>query len=180
VVLIELALTALSQPDGLSEALGQEMADAMVAVCASAFAVEAIIGAIARIAIPQIAAKWEKPGQLPKTAGRVREVLKSAIGSQPAAHAIADRWEPVYEYRSKAVHFLETPAAPAAHPVGTNTAPENVRYNAEAARGATELLLDTLRAFRDDPKPAITKWSSDFTKAIAGLERSWGDLSLSP
>jgi hypothetical protein len=157
---------------GLSEALGEETADAMVALCAAAFAVEAVISAVARIVIPTLAQKWETAGQLPKAIGRVREVLKNAISTQATANALADRWEPVLAARSAAVHFLETRATPEPHPLGTNTAPEHVRYRLESAEVATSLLLDTLRALRGDPKPAMSKWAKDFAAAVERLELS--------
>jgi hypothetical protein len=165
---------------GLSEALSEETADAMVAVCGAAFAIEAVISAIARIVIPAIARKWETPGKLPKAASRVREVLKNAITAQATANVLADRWEPVLAARSAAVHFLETPAAPAPHPLGTNTGPEYVRYSLETAKEATSLLLDTLRALRDDAKPSMAKWGKDFTLTISRLEQLWTTVDPSP
>ncbi len=166
-----------------SEALGTEAAESMASICATVFALEAMVSAVGRLVmLPCTINKWESPGQAPKTVNRVREVLKNAIVQQKLASTLATQWETVILDRNAAVHFLESPGSPEPHPVGTNVAPENARYTLETAKGAVGLLFDTLHGGRDHPKPDAAGWSTDFGPAIVELGHRWTstDMSATP
>jgi hypothetical protein len=165
------ALTAANAVPETTTTLADETRDSLVAVCAAAFALDSLIGAVQRVVMPQaIVAKWESgEGRRGKAIGRVREVLKLSTDSA-TADRLADQWEEILEARGEAAHFLERPGVPEWHPIGSNVSPEDAKYRVETAQAAVSLLLETLRALRDQPKSKLRQWATEQSGPIFILE----------
>jgi hypothetical protein len=153
--------------------LGDETAYGMVAICASAFAMEGLLGAWTPLAMPaETIAAWSRPGNKTKASERVLQVLKHSMVDQRKAEELASHWPPVLESRGDAAHFLEAPKAPVPHPSGTNTSPEDERYCLENGRAAVHLLRETHEAVASHPKPKIRGWA----EAQAHVAVLWSDV----
>jgi hypothetical protein len=162
--------------------LGRETAEAVLAICSASFAMDALIGAWARLVMdPAIVSKWESPNaKSPMLASRTLEVLKRSVENSAAASSFAQQWKSVFDRRNAVVHYAEQPGSPVPHPAGIGkTAEVNAIYCQENATAAVDLLMTTLDAIASAAKPKLTKWLSDFSPTLQQLrDKKNADLQL--
>lgn len=58
------------------------------------------------------------------------------------------------------------------HPVGTNTAPEDIQYSFEKAREAVLLLRETHEAMTKQPKPSMRDWAA----TQVDVQQFWAEI----
>jgi hypothetical protein len=124
---------------GTERSLLVEMLPAMVAIVASADAIDALHADIA----PYL--EREADPRQPNT--KWGYMLTTFQGGYRAAN----HWHPEFEWlfgtRGKAVHYIAETSALVRHPVlPTNVAPANATFSAKSATRAVDLLLDVLKA----------------------------------
>jgi hypothetical protein len=140
-------------------ALGRETKAAMIAISASAHAIDAWFGAVAVLIDP---ARYDQPrSRGPRRRFEVLEMLKRGFTLRAKAHRWRDEIDWLFTIRDDAVHFKEADRDTALHPTGTGTSAENVTYSVESATRAVELLRDVLETCRVTPKktyPALIRY----------------------
>jgi hypothetical protein len=156
----------------ISQWMGREFEASLVAVAASAHALDALYGSTV---IPaSIRAEWKEKGT--KRHGKIREALKRVFSTGPVNTEWVKQFGWLFDLRDAAAHAEESPKAPADHPLGTRTAPEYVEYSTESATRAVTFVLSVLRWCIDHPKADISA-SVDWTKAhrttVENLEEQW-------
>jgi hypothetical protein len=155
-----------------AEILGRETAEATLAICSAAFAMDALVSAWTQLLMdPEVIIKWTaKDTSAPALKKRAREVLKRAIGHK-AAMLLANNWEVVFLQRNEVVHFGEEPGSPVPHPAGIgNTAKVNAVYSMENAIEAVDLLMTTLDQVAAADQTRLRKWISDFASTLNELK----------
>jgi hypothetical protein len=156
-----------------SEAIGEEMEAAVVAVCAAVFAVEAIVKSVAKLVIAEdVRRDWKRNPRRYSISTRMRETFTAALTDPALADILATRWNPLVQDRNAAVHFDEELRPLELHPSGlTHTAAESVTYSAERAQGAVSLLAETLIGLQDHHVDTVTSWASGQTALIEELHQ---------
>jgi hypothetical protein len=145
------------------EHLERETREAMIALSASAHAIDGFYGDTRQmIDVPAATVeKWKENGT--KRPGRILETLKTgfAIGSH------ASRWagelQRLHDLRDAALHHNPSDHPPSAHPGGyTETSKEVATYTREAAVWASDLALEILTTCLTSPResnPEIKVWA---------------------
>lgn len=90
-------------------------------------------------------------------------------------------FEWLFDLRDAAEHPEESPKPSIPHPLGTNTAPEQVDYSMEIATRAVELALSVLRWCIDHPRRNLTnavQWAEVNKSTVSKLEIEWSDGRL--
>jgi hypothetical protein len=138
-----------------SNALGKEFAASLVAVTASAIAVEALYGELKYLVPPQNLDKRERPNEQYKT---VRNTLALAFGlDEPDKQRLGAKLKDLFERRNDAVHPYSEALPPAPHPSGVYTTVELARlFNADTSRKAVDCALYVLAIAAAPPQP--TRW----------------------
>jgi hypothetical protein len=156
---------AAGRPLGL--ALSAETRAAMVAMSASAHALDAVYGAVkARLpAAREGDTRWSN----------VLEMLKR--GFEIRGDAGGGRWarefEWLFDVRDAAVHFKESQNPTEPHPLGTRTGRENVTYSLEPAERAVLLMFEVLDVCTSSPRdshPTIVEWATAMHPVIDQLK----------
>jgi hypothetical protein len=149
-----------------------EFEAAVVAVAASAHALDALYGST--VIPPVVRARWvEKDTKRP---GKIREALKLVFATGPMNTPWVSEFKWLFDLRDAAVHAEEIPKASVPHPVGTNTASEQVDYSTESATRAVELALSVLRWCVDHPRQNLAdavQWSEVNKITVSKLETEW-------
>ncbi|MEU7865040.1 hypothetical protein [Nonomuraea sp. NPDC049141] len=158
--------------DSWSGHLTQEFNAAIVAVAGSAHALDALYGSAA------VPASIRAPflGKGTKRHGKIREALKAIYNTGPVNTFWNREFEWLFELRDAAAHAEEKPRPPVSHPLGTNTAYEQVAYSAESALRAASFALSVLRRCADFPRPTVSEsvaWASAHRRAVDDLEQRW-------
>jgi len=157
-------------PENLHGRLLQNEADAgLVAICAAAFAVEALSRELAELVNlpPATLAAWQrKPPQADKL---VMELLKLAVDPKGLVAGWKRELSWLFGVRGGAVHYQGVTEPAQAHPVGMNVSVAQVTYSTENSRRAVDLLLGMLKRCRDKPKPPARQWSHDMRVTIDEL-----------
>jgi len=163
----ELELAAAENRDGLM--LQREADAALVAICAAAFALEALTRELDDlITLPSdVQAAWQDTP--PPAARKVLELLKLAVDPRGLVELWTRELGWLFAVRGAAVHYegLNEPTQP--HPVGINVSVAQVTYSPENATRAVDLLLGVLERCRDRPKPAVHGWSQSIRHAFDEL-----------
>lgn len=153
----------------VAHALSREHTAALVAVSASAHALDAIYGQLVTDAI-----KEDGPREGAGREAHIRECLKRRfrIGGQLEKRWISEfRW--LFELRDAAVHAQVIMRPSAVHPSGvSNTSQDAADYCADSAMRAVDLLRDVLVTCAETPKPGdaeACKWAADFGPGIRTL-----------
>jgi hypothetical protein len=157
--------------DDPSPLIRQESDAALVCVCAAAFTIEALYRRFLQQEFDLISKQerdgWKKAGTADHK--RIFETMRRGFDLQ----GMDDRWRTelrwLFNLRGAAVHFTEDWKDPESHPLGSNAAPEMVKYSAESAERAIKLVVDILIVCRDKPKEKTRKWSGDTRTAIDEL-----------
>lgn len=155
--------------------IGDEFQASIVAVAASAHALDALYGSVV---IPQnVRDQWRTSGK-GKRVGHIQEALKAVF----ELGAVSKGWVPDFEWlfglRDAAAHALEVAEPVVPHPAGVSTAPVYVSYSLESAERAVSFALAVFRWCVDHPRPAIpgaVRWSADMRPFVEDLERRWRD-----
>ena len=154
----------------VSHWMRQEFDASLVAVAASAHALDALYGSTA---VPQsLRDAWF--GKRTKRHGKIREALKLFFKTGPVQTQWVTDFEWLFDLRDAAAHPEERPQQTAPHPLGTNTAPEFVNYSTESAVRARDIMLAVLRWCTDNPRPSeptALRWAAAHEPDIADLER---------
>jgi hypothetical protein len=125
--------------------LEQEFQASLLAVTASALALDALYGAAIS---KQLRGTWEDTGR----AGRIHESLKRTFETGPVNTHWATEFKWLFARRDAAVHSEEEPQPSARHPLGMNLSPEYVQYSVEPAERAVTFALSVLRRCVDFPR----------------------------
>lgn len=149
-----------------------EFEAAVVAVAASAHALDALYGST--VISQEVRAKWLKK----KTSrpGKIREALKLVFDTGPVDNLWVDEFKWLFDLRDAAVHAKETPKPSVPHPLGTNTASEQVDYSTESATKAVELALSVLCWCVNHPRQNLAdavQWSEANESTVSKLEADW-------
>ena len=126
--------------------LEQEFQASLVAVTASALALDALYGAAIS---EQLRGSRSKR---PRRAGKIHESLKLAFDTGPVNKHWADELTWLFAQRVAGVHPEEKPQPSDRHPLGMNLSPEYVQYSVEPAERAVAFALSVLRRCVDFPR----------------------------
>lgn len=143
-----------------SIALGDELNAGVVAVCAAAFSLEALVLKLTDEVMPaSVAAAWTTGRRPPAFVNRLRETLKHSTELGPAEISdLIDAFAPVVRKRGSAVHNVSTLEPPMPHPVAGNSTRAMVDFGAEAADEAVAAMADIYGALLAPVKPAARRW----------------------
>jgi hypothetical protein len=161
----------LPSGSNLGPPLERELDAGLVCVCAAAFAVEALWVELvdpARGIVPEDLRDTWKAQRLGR-GGRIEETLKLGVDNSALPRTLRRDLDWLFPARGKVVHFEGKVESPEPHPLGTNVAPVNVAYSAEAASRAVDLLVQVLTVCRDRPKSALETWSASLRHAFDDL-----------
>jgi hypothetical protein len=148
----------------MGQAFDDELKASLVAVTASAFAIDAwYIAVQPMIPTPQVG----------KKAGRdawVIETLKAGFKLGPAAARWGSQIKPLYRLRDGVVHHTSIFSEGQPHPTGlSNVAKENAVYTAEEAVRAVDLAVDVMTHCLATPRsryPDLVTWCEDRAHVI--------------
>jgi hypothetical protein len=161
----------------ISALMSHEFQASLVAVSASAHALDALYGSAV---IPQTVRDMWKSRRT-KRHGKIREALKQIFDTgQVNASWVAD-FEWLFDLRDAALHAKEKPGPPVPHPLGTNTAQANVDYSVESAERAVGLAMSVLQWCVDHPRPNLTDavtWASASRASVQEL--AWSVTAPTP
>jgi hypothetical protein len=151
---------AIAAPDGsqeMGEAFDDELKAAMVAIAASAFAIDAMYTKLNDMLNP---ADRVRAGD---RIGRIVETLKIALALGKRGQAWQKSIRALFKQRDELVHFRGKPYESMMHPTGKSAVSrENVTYTAEATAHAVDLGLEVLTTAYRSPRrkhAAIVEWS---------------------
>ncbi|NWF27448.1 hypothetical protein HW130_14440 [Streptomyces sp. PKU-EA00015] len=151
--------------------MDEEFDASLVAVAASAAALEALCGSL----VVREVVHGRKLGE--NQPSKIREALKLVFVSGPFNDGWIADFEWLYELRDPAIHHREEPEKTVPHPsLGMHTGPEYIHYSTETADRAVKLMLEVLRWCVDNPKPAVPAartWAEANEPVVANLESRW-------
>ena len=168
----------MRKEDGnVAKPLGRELQAAIVAIVASAFAVDAFYGAIKPLILipPELEEAWKK-NATPRHA-RVFETLKIGFSFGKAGMRWAAELGWLFNTRDGAVHFEENSQEPQLHPTGTQTAPELITYSFEATRHALDLLTEILDVCSRTPRASLPPVVAQMLAVRPSVERILAERS---
>ena len=156
-----------------SDALWQETKHAMLAITASAMAINGFYGSTSQfISIPAATvASWN--ANRTKRSSVILETFKQGFKLQAKPTMWQGELEWLFDVRDAAAHSKEQLQDTVLHPTGVGTASEYSTYCLESAERATILLLDLLQTCQENPKPKYP----DLVKYVAKLEPSMDKIS---
>jgi hypothetical protein len=169
---------AAADPQRRIEALQDEMQASMVAVSASAHAIDALYGTTRELIDlpPGTVERWEA-NRTPRRS-RILETLKAAcqLGSLGSAWANEFRW--LFDLRDAAVHHDSPAQEPVPHPANIpglgNIAKEMADYELGAATRATNLAVQVAVVAHEQARPAqerFASWAADRAHWAAKLKK---------
>jgi hypothetical protein len=139
-----------------------EFRPGLVALTSAAFSLDALYG-VAKHLVPDPGAKRDR-------GARVAERLKRGVSPGKLATTWPKRIRHLFDERDAAVHFGEETASPVWHPtLNSNVDPHVLRWGADSATEAIDLLLDVLGAWADHPSKLTREWSA-FKPSVRALE----------
>jgi hypothetical protein len=156
----------------ISELLNEEFNSSIVAIAASAHALDALYGSeLLKPHRPQKPHQQKSSG--PPRHSQIRETLKAVFntGKVDKGWALEFKW--LFELRDAAAHAEEKPNPPAMHPVGTSTSVGNINYSVEHAERATKLAISVFRWCADHPRinnPLAVTWSKNAKSIVENFE----------
>ncbi len=156
------ALRITPTGDGFGEALIRETRASLIAVSASAYALDALYGVMADIIAPvETGTRWST----------LLETFKVAfyVHGRPGGGGWAGEFEWLFDLRDSAVHHDEENRESVPHLTGTNTSWANVAYSLESAERAVNLMLDVLDTAVLAPRPPVAEWACNHQHALEAL-----------
>ncbi|MFD0276221.1 hypothetical protein ACFVHB_20270 [Kitasatospora sp. NPDC127111] len=158
--------------ENYSTVLNAEFQASIVAIAASAHALDALYGSTG---IPDdVRQGWKNKGT--KRHGKIREALKIVFDTGPVNSSWVADFSWLFELRDFAAHAPEEAKPLAPHPIGANTSSEYVSYSTENARRAVQFALSVFRWCVDHPrqnKPDAIAWANSVRPVIEELEGLW-------
>jgi hypothetical protein len=156
------ALAITPAGDGFGDALIRETRGSLIAVSASAHALDALYGVVKSLVVPVKASNRR---------GKLLETFKAAFYVQGPAGGggWAREFKWLFKRRDAAVHHNEENRGSVPHPTGTNTSWANVAYSLESAERAVDLLLEVLETAFQLPRPPLAEWASDHQHVLEML-----------
>lgn len=158
------AVEITPQGKGFGEPFMEETKSSMIAVSASAHALDALYGVFREIVGPvSTEQRWST----------ILETIKHAayVSGSAGGGRWATEFEWLFDLRDAAVHFEEKTQPAVPHPTGTHTGAENVAYSLESATPAVDLLFEVLKTCMTKPRPALVEWTNGMHAVIEGLEQ---------
>jgi hypothetical protein len=158
-----------------SPSLRKELRPAMIAVAASAHALDALYAELAELVGPETLATWETS----RRGGRWAEI---AAILELSFVVDVDPWRPrlktlFVERRNPVVHPKANLKPVVKHPaLPSNVAAEYVTYSVESAQESLDLLLEILSTCAESPRPALEEWAKDARRPIEELSDVRGAL----
>jgi hypothetical protein len=144
------------------EALACETRASLIAVAASAHALDALYGVMRDIITPvETGTRWSTLLETFKAAFNVR--------GHEGGGGWAREFEWLFDLRDSAVHHDEESRESVPHPTGTNVSWANVAYSLESAERAVNLMVDVLDTAVGAPRPPIADWARDHQHALEAL-----------
>jgi hypothetical protein len=143
-------------------AINDELRAAMVAVSASAHALDAFYGRVCQIGTPPPGAERWDENRTPRRS-RILETLKYNfdIGKHAGDWAKEFRW--LFDLRDAVVHHTYDVQPAVLHPTGrSHVSQVNLDYSLEAAQRAVELATEVMTTCLESPRseqPKITEWA---------------------
>jgi hypothetical protein len=140
-----------------------------MAVCASAFSLEALTLMLAPMVMPNATVQAWRSGTPTNVASRLRETLKHSL-AVPGSRidALITATEPVIQSRGAAVHYIGDFEDPVPHPVAGQSHQDMIRYGADKAGEAMRAIY---RALLEYPKLAVKSWVEQEQTALKQLAR---------
>lgn len=147
--------------------LSGELRESLLAMTASAFALDGFYGAIRDLVY-----SGGKVGKSDSRAGSIFEAVKRA--SDVSSKTMNETWLPelrwLFDARKQGVHHLPQFSEGSPHPsVGGLAADEYALYRVENATRAVDLVLSVLEGCIGYPKPALREWASKNTGMLTNL-----------
>jgi hypothetical protein len=141
---------AIAAPDGsqeMGEAFDDELKAAMVAIAASAFAIDAMYTKLSDMLDPADRARAsDRVGYIVETFKVALDLGKRGLERQSSIPAL-------FEQRDELVHFRGKPYESMMHPTGKSAVSrENLTYTAEATAHAVDLALEVLTTAYTSPR----------------------------
>jgi hypothetical protein len=152
-------------PAAGSAALDEEFDASLIAVAASAAALEALCGSL----VVRDVVRGQKLGE--SQPAKIREALKRVFVSRPFNDGWTRELDWLYDLRDPAIHHREEPQKTVPHP-----SLEYIHYSTESADKAVQLMLEVLRWCVDNPKPAVRNaraWAEANRPVVVNLESRW-------
>jgi hypothetical protein len=146
-----------------SDLLNAEFEAAMVAIAASAHALDALYGS------STITADAKNHGQ--NRPAKIREALKRTFHTGQVNTQWVIKFDNLFKLRDAAVHAEEQLRVPEMHPVAGYTANENVTYSAEEADRAVDFSLSVVRWCIDHPRNDSVQWANNMRPLLEQLEK---------
>ena len=160
------------QGENATDLLNDEFAASIVAVAASAHALDALYGSTV---IPQsVRNRWRTSSS--SREGHIREALKHVFDTGQVNTPWVAEFGWLFDLRDSAAHALESAKPPQPHPIVGNTSAEYVTYSCEAAERAVEFALSVFRWCVDHPRPVVpeaVRWATAMRPTIEDLEARW-------
>jgi hypothetical protein len=142
-----------------SRSLDEELNSGVVAVCAVAFSLEALVLLLTPMVMEATTVQAWKTGNPTKFVSRLRETLKRSI-ALPGKHIemLIKAVDPVIKARGVAVHYMGDFEQPVPHPVAIQSHQDMITYGAEKAGEAARAMCDIYKALLGHPKAAVRLW----------------------
>lgn len=141
---------------------GNELRASLIAVSASAHALDALYGII-KAQLKTAGAVVPRPDSRHSA---VREALKLGFRFRGNPSRLDIEFEWLFDLRDSAVHYEENPGEPQPHPSGGRTGAAGAGFRLEDARRAVDLVVEILGICASAPKPPLQPWTSQYEASI--------------
>lgn len=165
---------AIAAPEGsreMGEAFDDELKAAMVAIAASAFAIDAMYSTLWDMLDASARPTF---GEGVKRPGRIVETFKVALELGKRGHEWQSSIPALFDQRDELVHFRGRSYEAMMHPTGkSNVSRENLTYTVEATARAIDLALEVLTTAYTSPRrkhAGLVKWSESAAHVPAFLD----------
>jgi len=150
--------------------LQREQDAALVAICASAFALDAFYGDLNELQlVPRpLKATW-RHNQTPRHA-QVLETLKHGFNVGQQSQAWSREFEWLFDLRDGSVHFEGHFAETVPHPMGTGISADVAEFRPESATRAVDVMMAVLKTTTQNPKPATAELAASLTRIVSEIE----------
>jgi hypothetical protein len=160
------------QGGNAADVLSGEFEASIVAVAASAHALDALYGSTV---IPQsVRDQWRNSSS--SREGHIGEALKFVFSTGKVNTPWVTEFGWLFDLRDFAVHPPEEAEPPEPHPVVGNTSAIYVRYSCESAERAAGFALSVFRWCVDNPRqtiPGAMEWATHMRPIVEQLEARW-------
>jgi hypothetical protein len=133
--------------------LDREFQAALVSICACAFSIDALYGAlIEKMPVsPAVQRTWVNKGT--PHYGRIAQTLHTRFKLGPLTNTLRKNLNWLFGLRDDAVHFGEEDRDVVPHPVGVHVAAAQLDFSSDRSHRAIRLLASVFRAVANGPRP---------------------------